>query len=74
MGKKVRIWCEKCKQKTVHEVRQVEGHEHYVCLLCLNFPEPDYQETDWAIDRRDRYSLRLDRVIEEDRYRTGRGF
>lgn len=74
MGKKVKIWCEKCQKKTTHERLIVDGQEACVCLRCTKLPDKGRMLDLTYIDPRERYSLRADRAIEEDRVRTGRSF
>ncbi len=74
MGKKVKIWCEKCQKKTTHERFVTDGQETCVCLSCKTPPEKDRMLDPTYIDPRERYSLRADRAIEEERVRWGRPF
>ena len=75
MAKKEKMWCEKCQKKTIHEPRTVEDKEIFVCTRCDNPPVEKNRMLDPTyIDPRERYSLRPDRALEEDRIRWGRPF
>ena len=74
MAKKQKTWCEKCQKKTNHEPRIVDDKETYVCLRC-ELPKKENRMLDPTyIDPRERYSLRPDRALEEDRIRIGKPF
>ena len=75
MAKKEKMWCEKCQKKTVHEPGTAGDKEIYICTRCEKpAVEKDRMLDPTYIDPRERYSLRADRALEEDRIRWGRPF